>query len=728
DRVTLRIQASAKGGGGGAANDPLVRREFPDTAYWNPSVVTGDDGTAKVSLRLPDTLTTWTMTARGLTGDTRVGQTTTDLIATRPLLVRPSLPRFLTVGDQPTLQAVIHNTTSAAIEAKVMLDPGEIALTAPNQQTVSVPAGGQTVVRWTAEVPEAGETTLRFTVQGGGLEDVIEQKLPIQRFVTPEVVASAGQVQGTIVETLQAPDDKQGEVRLEMVPTLAAGIESGLEYLEQYPYGCTEQTVSRFLPNAVTYRLYKQMGIDNQALKTSLEQNLTVGVQRLASLQQLNGGWSWWNDSETDPYLTAYVVQGLLEARKAGHGVDQQMFDRGLAYLENVLDSGMLNDPARPWLKEARPYVLYVLAEAGKADRGRTIALYDERTSLAIYERSYLLMTLQTLGNEDERVRTLIGELMSSAVLGPTHGHWEEREAHFWTMNTDTRTTALALQALVRSDPDNFLVPNAVRYLMSVREDGHWRTTQETAIALMALAEYTAQTGELSASYSYSAALDGNVLSSGKIDQSNLTDPINVVIALADLKAGGTSQLSLERQGDQGRLYYTLRMRYYEEASAVQPLDQGLAVQREYSAVDSTTLTATGELIQQARIGDVVQVRLTLTVPENVRYLAVEDMLPAGLEALDTSLKTVSDFAPGPELDNAATEYPDWWYFSQTEIRHDRVALFATDLPKGTYHYTYLARATTIGSFQTLPATAYQMYAPEVFGRSAGAEFVVTAP
>ncbi|MBV9789942.1 MAG: Ig-like domain-containing protein [Chloroflexi bacterium] len=729
DRVTLRIQASAKGGGGGAASDPLVRREFPDTAYWNPSVVTSDDGTAKVSLRLPDTLTTWTMTTRGLTTDTRVGQATTDLIATRPLLIRPSLPRFLTVGDQPTLQAVIHNTSSSAIEATVMLDPGEIVLTAPKQQTVNVPAGGQSVVRWTAEVPKAGETTLRFTVQGGGLEDVIEQKLTIQRFVTPEVVASAGQVQGTIVETLQTPDDnQQGEVRLEMVPTLAAGIESGLEYLEQYPYGCTEQTVSRFLPNAVTYRLYKQMGIENQALKTSLEQNLTVGMQRLASLQQLDGGWSWWNDGDTDPYLSAYVVQGLLEARKAGYGVDQQMLDRGLAFLQNVLDSGMLNDRAKPWLKEARPYVLYVLAEAGKADRGRTIALFDERHTLAIYGRSYLLMTLHTLGNEDERIRTLVGELMSSAVLGPTHGHWEEREAHYWSMNTDTRTTALALQALVRSDPDNFLVPNAVRYLMSVREDGHWRSTQETASALMALIEYTAQTGELEANYSYSAALDGKVLSNGKIDGSNLTDPINVVIALADLKAGGASQLTLDRQGDKGRLYYTLRMRYYQDAADVQPLDQGLAVQREYSAVDSTTLTATGELIKQAKLGDVVQVRLTLTVPENVRYLAVEDMLPAGLEALDTSLKTVSDFAQGPEFDNAATEYPDWWYFNQTEIRHDRVALFATDLPKGTYHYTYLARATTPGSFQTLPATAYQMYAPEVFGRSAGAEFVVTAP
>jgi hypothetical protein len=732
DRVTLRVQASAKGGGGSAGGDPLVRREFPDTAYWNPSVVTGSDGTAKVTLRLPDTLTTWSMTARGLTSDTRVGQTTTDLIATKPLLVRPTLPRFLTVGDQPTLQAVIHNTTSAAIEATVMLDPGAIVLTGAKQQTINVPAGGQTVVRWPAEVPEAGPTTLRFTVQGGGLEDAIEQSLTIQRYVTPEVVASAGQVPETVVETLQTPNDRQGEVQLELVPSLAAGIDSGLEYLEHYPYGCTEQTVSRFLPNAVTYRVYKQLGIENQALKTSLEQNLAVAVQRLASLQQLDGGWGWWDDGASNPYLTAYVVQGLLEARKAGYGVDQQMLDQGLAYLEAALDGDHFREVHESSRKEARSYVLFVLAEAGKADRGRTITLYDQRAGMQIYGRAYLLMTLKTLGSEDERIRTLTGELMSSAILGPTQGHWEERDEHYWSMNTDTRTTALALQALVRADPNNFLVPNAVRYLMSVREDGHWRTTQESATALVALAEYIAQSGELEADYSYHVALDGKALREGTVNRDNLSDPVNVVIALADLKAGGSSQLTLQRQANgqsgKGKLYYTLRMRYYEDAASVQPRDQGIAVQREYSAVDTATLTPTGQLIQQAKVGDVVQVRLTLNVPENVRYLAVEDMLPAGLEPLDSSLKTVTDLVQDPALKDAKTDYPDWWYFSQTEIHHNRVALFATELPKGTYHYTYLARATTVGTFQTLPATAYQMYAPEVFGRSSGTSFIVNAP
>ncbi len=209
-------------------------------------------------------------------------------------------------------------------------------------------------------------------------------------------------------------------------------------------------------------------------------------------------------------------------------------------------------------------------------------------------------------------------------------------------------------------------------------------------------------------------------------------------MALADLKLGDKSQLTIQRQAangqtGKGRLYYTLRMRYYQDAASVQPLDQGVGVQREYIAVASDTLSPTGQLIDQARLSDVVQVRLTLIVPEDMQYFAVEDMLPAGLEPLDASLKTTSAAARGAELGPAEPpspgiqdDVPYWWYFNQTSIHDNRVALFATFLPKGTYHYTYLARATNAGTFQTLPATAYQMYAPEVFGRSAGAAFTVT--
>ena len=114
-----------------------------------------------------------------------------------------------------------------------------------------------------------------------------------------------------------------------------------------------------------------------------------------------------------------------------------------------------------------------------------------------------------------------------------------------------------------------------------------------------------------------------------------------------------------------------------------------------------------------------------------MQYFAVEDLLPAGLEPIDTSLKTASAVAQGADLQPGASpiadDVPYWYYFGQTSIHDDRVALFASYLPRGTYTYTYMARATTPGVFQTLPATAYQMYASEVFGRSAGALFTVTA-
>jgi len=748
DRVTLKLQPGDKGGGGGLAAEVLVRRNFPDTAYWNPSVTTADDGTAKVTLTLPDSLTTWTMTARGLTADTRVGQITADLIATKPLLVRPSLPRFLTVGDTLTLQAVVQNNTANPIDATVTLDTGaqgegnaQLKLNADAKQTVQVPANGTGVVRWPAEVPTAGQSTLRFTVEGGGLQDIVEQALPIQRYTTPEVVATAGQVLDTTIETIAAPANSaqapngasQGELDLELSPSLAAGVESTLGYLEHYPYFCSEQTVSRFLPNAVTYRLFKQLGMNDGKLKASLDTNLVAGLQRLYALQHLDGGWGWWENGDSQPYLTAYAVQGLSEAKKAGYAIDPTRFDQAIAYLQNFLDTPEPKDSSAFSVLNARSYILFVLAEAGQPDRGRTVALYGQRQRLDIYGHAYLLMTLKTLGGNDERVRVLVGELMSTAIMHVADAHWEEQRVDYWNMSSDVRTTGLALQALVRADPNNFLIPNAVRYLMGQRDQGHWSTTQESAITLIALSEYIAQSGELEADYSYRAVLDGKTLKEGAVNRDNLADPISIVTALADLKLGDKSQLTLQRQAangqtGKGRLYYTLRMRYYQDAATVQALDEGVGVQREYIAVASDTLSPTGQLITQAKLSDVVQVRLTLTVPEDLQYFTVEDMLPAGLEPLDASLKTTSAAARDAQLESTDGETPYWWYFNQTSIHDNRVALFATYLPKGTYHYTYLARATTTGTFQTLPATAYQMYAPEIFGRSAGAAFTVTGP
>ncbi|GAB4205545.1 MAG: hypothetical protein OHK0022_31720 [Roseiflexaceae bacterium] len=741
DRVTLKLQPGAKGGGGGQAAEVLVRRNFPDTAYWNPSLVTGADGTASVTVELPDSLTTWRLNARAISADTLVGQASSELVATRPLLVRPSLPRFLTDGDQLTLQAVLQNNTASPIEATVTLraaaaaSAGEgaaspVQLQDAAEQRITVPANGTALARWRATVgaPEgqtlAERALLTFEVNGGGQRDVVEQPLPVQRFNTPEVVASAGQVRDTTIETIQPPaGTAQGELLLELTPSLVAGVETGLGYLRDYPYLCVEQTVSRFLPNTVTTRLFKQFGVSNSAAEADLAQNISAALQRLIATQQLDGGWGWWTSDPSDPYLTAYVIQGLLEARRAGYDVDQQVLDRALAFLKGALDGDTNSQRSAYSTLNMRSYGLYVLALAGQPDRGRTIALYEQRAQLAIYGRAYLLMTLKQLGSEDTRVKTLVADLMGSAIMHTADAHWEERETDPWNMSSDQRTTALALQALLQADPDNFLVPNAVRYLMAERRDGLWESTQASSMALLALGDYLDKSGELKANYSYRAALNGNALREGQVTRDTLRETIAATVPLAQLKPGQPNQLELRRQGDAGRLYYTLRMRTYQSAAEAQALDQGIGIQREYRTVDTQTLSPTGQLVKEAKLGDLVQVRLTISAPENLTHLAVEDMLPAGLEPLDTSLKTTSAAARSPELRPAGGALPYWWYFSQTEIHDNRVALFATWLPKGTYEYTYLARVVTPGTFQTLPALVYQMYQPEVFGRSAGATF-----
>ena len=740
DRISSKLLPGQKGGGGGTdMASMLLRRDFPDTAFWNAFFVTGADGTGSVTVTLPDSLTTWRLIARGVTADTLVGQGTNDVVATRPLLLRPTLPRFLTVGDQVDIQAVIQNNTSNTIAAKVTLDVGgtdsPVTLTDNPEQSVEVAANGQVLVRWRIAARTAGEVTIQMKVEGGGLNDAMVQKLPIQRLTVPETVASAGQVIDSLVETLALPAGAtRGEGELVLNPSLAAGIKHGLTVLEAYPYACTEQTVSTFLPNATTLLAYKQAGREDAALKAELERNLATGLQRLYQLQKLDGGWGWWDRGESQPYISTYAVHGLLIAQKAGYAVDQSVLDRGLAYLEAALADSRLEIQGASWKANARAYTLFVLSEAGRADRGRMVALFDQRTPLKLYGRAYLLMALQSVSGEEVRVKALIGELAASAVLRPTEVYWQESSIDYETMSSSARTTALALQALVRADPTNFLIPGAVRFLMGWQDGGtgatfdpHGLTTHDISAGLMALAEYLGRSGELNGDYSYRATVGERVLSEGSVSRDNLDQAIRARFGLDGL--ANPAQLILQRQAASGqtgagRLYYALRLRYEQEAAKAEALDRGVGIQRDYIAVNTTTLSPTGELVSQAQVGDLVQVRLTLNVPTLLRYFALEDMLPAGLEPLNASLKTTSVAAAEPNLDGGDNY---WWIFERSEIRDNRVALFAEELPSGTYTYTYLARAVIPGSFQTLPATGYQMYAPEVFGRSGGALFTITA-
>jgi len=343
---------------------------------------------------------------------------------------------------------------------------------------------------------------------------------------------------------------------------------------------------------------------------------------------------------------------------------------------------------------------------------------------LGNYGKAYLAMTLGLLAPEQrERVDAILSDLTSAAVLSATGAHWEEAAADYWTMNTDTRSTAIVLAALARLAPDSGLAPNVVRWLMVARKEGHWLSTQETAWSLIALTDWMVATGELEADYAYRVSLNQEKLSEGRVTAADVGETRKLQVKVADLLKDEANRLLIERAepAGQGRLYYSLYLRYFLPVEDVKALNRGIIVARQYSPVEDPE-----RFVDGAKVGDVIQVKLTLIAPSSLHYLVVEDPLPAGCEGVDVSLKTTSVVGQPPELTRVGEDW-GWWWFSNTDMRDEKVVLFATYLPKGTYEYTYLMRASVPGEFLVMPANAYEMYFPEVFGRSDGGKFTVTS-
>jgi uncharacterized protein YfaS (alpha-2-macroglobulin family) len=349
-------------------------------------------------------------------------------------------------------------------------------------------------------------------------------------------------------------------------------------------------------------------------------------------------------------------------------------------------------------------------------------SLYEYRDRLNDYALAFLAMAFD-LTNSDERSRidTLLSDLVNSAILSATGAHWEDED--IWNWNTDTRTTALALAAFVQLDPDNALIPNAVRYLMSVRSEDAWETTQETAWSVMALTDWMVASGELNPNYSYSAVLNGETLAEGTATSETAREENELVVQVADLLADQANELVISRTEGEGNLYYTAHLRAYLPVPEVEPVNAGLIIERRYTMPDDENQ----EAVTEANVGDTLQVRLTIIVPETRHYVVIEDPIPAGTDAVNPELNTSQQIGTQPEInrEDPLSQGWGWWWFSNIEFRDEKVVLYASYLPAGTYEFVYSIRAGLPGVYNVIPATGYEFYFPEVYGRSAGSTFTI---
>jgi uncharacterized protein YfaS (alpha-2-macroglobulin family) len=745
DRLNVAAD-HAKGGGGGAEGGfDQVRTNFLDTAFWNANVVTDDTGKATVSVKLPDNLTTWRLDARGLTAqDTLVGQGTVDIVATKDLLIQPTTPRFFVVGDQAKLGAEINNNTANDIQATVTLTGTGVSLDSPVSQVVTVKANDRVNVNWNVTALDAPAANLTFSVAGGGLQDASkptvgtppDQLLPIYKYSAPTATSTAGQLEtdGSRLESVSLPrrfDATQGSLDVELDPSLAAGFANALQGLKTNPDGDTEAVVSSFLPNVVTFQALKKLGQNSPGLESDLSNQVNAALQKLYSQQHVDGGWGWWNNDDSDAFISAYVLFGLVRAQQAGFAVNASVISNAQAYLnQQILEPSTVNT-SEDWRLNRQAFILYALAQSGAGNTSATSQLFDARNRLEAYARAYLALTLHQLDASDtSRVTTLLSDLNNAAIASATGSHWEEPSADWHNMNTDTRSTAIVLEALVTLDPNNSLLPNVVRWLMVARQASSWATTQETAWSLIGLTDWLVSSGELKGNYSYTVTLNGNSLANGSVTPDNLQTPVQLHVAVADLLKDQANQLSIGRGAGDGRLYYTAHLNVYEPVGQVHAVNQGISVSRQYRL---KTDACGGQdqpecqVITEAKAGQDIEVHVSLVAPNDLYYVTLADPLPAGAEAVDTGLQTTSVVGQPPALDAADPLYYGWgwWWFSNTDLRDEKVVLFATFLPKGTYDYTYVMHASLPGTYQVIPTQARETYFPEVQGTGDGVVFKI---
>ena len=314
--------------------------------------------------------------------------------------------------------------------------------------------------------------------------------------------------------------------------------------------------------------------------------------------------------------------------------------------------------------------------------------------------------------------------MCSSDLTSASGTHWEEGQPDRWNWNTDTRTTAIILSVLSQIDPENSLNANAVRWLINHRRNNHWSGTQETAWTLMALTRWMIASGELQADYQYGVTLNGEQLGGGEAQSDNLREALKLKVDITQLVSDEANRLLIARDDGPGNLYYTAHLNVWLPVDQVKALDQGLVVSRNYYRLNDLQTPVT-----QAEHGELLLGRLALVVPNAVHYVVVDDPLPAGLEAVDQNLETSPQSTSVPQdytREDMFRKGWGWWHFSRIEYRDEKVILAADYLPAGTYIYTYLVRAGSVGEFYTIPPTAQEFYFPDVYGRGDGSLFKVT--
>ena len=690
-----REKAHTAGGGDSAGEESLdTRKNFVETAAWLPDLVTDGEGRAKVKVKLPDNLTELRMTAVVVDDIGGGGTSESSFVVTRPLLLEPIMPRFALRGDRFEAAAMVHNNTDAPVTAVVTVagENRDVNLAPRSRQRVAVPMS----------TDRSGTRRMLFALAVGGVvKDKVEMPLRVDDPGTDEHPMVSGVFGDRQEVHLAIPADALFEegaaLSIKTGSALYPELGQRLSYLLDYPHGCVEQTTSSTIPLLAARTILPWTGTTTMD-DDELRKRIDAGVTRLATMQTNGGGLTYWpGGSEPNLYGSAYAMRALLRAKELG--IERPKLIEGVTrYL-----MGRLNDESAP---ELRVSIAEVLATAKELPASSADSLYDSREKLDASGLASLALALSSLPKQEDRVRDVLDRLEASFDPdgAPTKAH-DQRDWHYW--GSEDRDRAQGTIALVKLRQSSKTLPVLAARLSKTLER---YSTQSTAWSLMALADYVG-------TRSPDGGVDVRVKLEGKILDTFVKlggDNKEVRVPLKDL-AG--KKVTLVLAGEPGTpSAFALEARYKRPLEAggtrlARRGAHGVSIHRAYSDAAGKTLD-----LNQVKPGQIVRVAVRVEMPKlddyRLGYLAVTDRLPAGFETLNTDLATTGSL---PELSRDHPFFEGLSGYGATashiDLRDDRVQLYFDHVYGGHAVYaSYLARATTAGTFAVPPAGGELMY------------------
>ena len=718
---------------------PELRNLFKSTAYWNPAVDLDDRGRATLSIDLPDNVTTYRVMAVVFGKGAHFGSSDAKVVVKKPLMVKPVLPRFVYPGDSLRVEARVFNGTEdlGRVEVAAAFAGLEHAGTGkasgkPGESTVDVPAGKSATVAFPARVTGTGKAKVRLTARiGRWHSDAVEVEIPVldpgaHRSVVIRQPVNGSSAQATEL-AIELPADRiPGSESLEVLVsnTRLSQLKESVDYLMGYPHGCIEQTTSRAYPLLVLGDLLPEMGVT--ANLDDLKKFAEAGVKRLLSFQTSSGGLAYWPGSDNPhAFGTAFGGAALIEAKRRGFEVPDAALDRMADYLEQSLRQGKISEEMpHGGMADADTRALFVmtLGRMGKPQPSYVATLWRQRDKLTAFGSAFLAVAASELDRPDRSLMdAMLADVRAKAKEEASEAYYEGKADGGWSMGSPLRTHATALLAYAKADPAHAMKGKLLTGLLNRQQNGLWGNTQENVFGIMAVA-HSVNAGQPSTGKprAGSKAEPKIELTINGAAQSRF-EPVGqngykVRLAAGQLRgeAGRSAAQTIAVSNRQATPIFVTARADYDVAlnpRTMAPRDAGFAVSRRYETLRGTPIDP-----KAIKLGSLIRVRIRIESRKKHNYVAIEDRLPAGLEALNANLATTEKVAAGALSAEAQRGLA---VLSHHEIRDERVSFYADELPVGVYEMVYVARATTKGRFLRPAAGAEAMYQPDVAGSSA---------